>query len=148
MIFYDSLGVFGSIFGDFDFFGVLVHPCSPRSRCPIIETFQNRRKTRKIRQNTCFWHQNAPNSCQKVVETPIIHAQNIFLRFASDSGRFLDTLTPFRRFENRYFFIIFGEKTVFGLSEIRENAKKKKKKKRNGQKCPPAHFECPYVKIG
>merc|ERR1711994_242377 len=50
-----------------------------------------------------------------VVETAIIHAQNIFLRFASDSGRlwdhskcinsilgfsrFLDTLTLFGRFE-------------------------------------------------
>jgi len=42
----------------------------------------------------------------------------------------LDTLTPFRRFENRYFFIIFSEKTVFGLSEFRKNAKKKKKKKK------------------
>ena len=41
----------------------------------------------------------------------------------------MDILTPFRRFENRYFFIIFGEKTVFGLSEIRENAKKKKEEK-------------------
>merc|ERR1711994_1163092 len=50
---------------------------------------------------------------------------NSILRFSW----FWDTLTPFRRFEIIDFFIKNSEKNVFGLSEIRENAKKKKKKK-------------------
>ena len=78
---------------------------------------RNMAKTSKIRQNTCFGGQNAVNSCQKVLETPFSRAPIIFLRFASDSpsnfgfkkcinsileiSRFLDTLVPFRRFENR-----------------------------------------------
>ena len=81
----------------------------------------NMAKTSKIRENTCFLPQNAENSCQKVLETPFSRDPIIFLRFASDSPsnfglkkcinsileilRFLDTLTPFCRFENHTFLL-------------------------------------------
>ena len=77
---------------------------------------RNMAKPSKIRQNTCFWHQNAKNRCQKVPETPVSCAPIIFLSCASDSSsnfglkkcihsisrkwRFLDPLTLFCRFEN------------------------------------------------
>ena len=84
--------MFGSVwtyFWRFWFFSILVRPCSACSGCPIIETLQNLQKTSKIRKNSSFLHHNAPNSCQKVLETPFSSVLIIFLSFAIDSWRLL-----------------------------------------------------------
>ena len=50
-----------------------------------METFQNRQKTWKIRQNTCFWHQNTSVfgifRCEKAVSRPFLGRFWWFFRF-------------------------------------------------------------------
>ena len=82
MTFYDSLGVFKTISGDFDFFEFVWTP-PPLN---YDRDDRNMAKTSKIRQNTCFGGQNAVNSCQKVPKTPFFRASIIFLSSASDSS--------------------------------------------------------------
>ena len=115
--------MFKTISGDFDFFEFVPPNCERDDR--------NRTKTPKIRQNTCFLHKNAENSCQKVLETPFSRVPIIFLSCASDSpsnfglntsinpisrkSRFFDLLTVFCDFENRTFSLEISELfTCFG----------------------------------
>ena len=97
MTFWDSLGVFETISGDFDFFGI-----PP----PFFELVGgNMAKRSKIGQNTSKYVFFTPNSCQKVVETPFSRAPIIFSIVASDSpSNFVSEKCIHLIFENFRFF--------------------------------------------